>query len=100
MMPDFQVIAAIMAIGAASIAMRLTGYLAADTFPKANSTARLVRLAPGNLSIAFVALGCFENGWPSFVGSVVALITMVYCKRQWAALIAGFVASALVAAAM
>lgn len=99
-MPDFHVIAAIMAIGAASIAMRLTGYLAADTFPRGNATARLVRLAPGNLSIAFVALGCIESGWPSFAGSVVALIAMVYGKRQWAALIAGFVASALVAAVM
>jgi hypothetical protein len=97
-MPDFHVVAAIMAIGGASIAMRLTGYLAADTFPRAKTAARLVRLAPGNLSIAFVAIGCVENGWPSFIGSVVALTAMVYGKRQWAALIAGFVAAALVAA--
>jgi hypothetical protein len=98
-MTDLQVVAAILAIGGASIAMRLAGYVAADVLPGATVTARVVRLAPGNLSIAFVTIGCVQGGWPSFIGSAVALTGMVISKRQWAALILGFVASALVAAA-
>jgi len=79
--------------------MRLTGYVAADVLPGATLTARIVRLAPGNLSIAFVTIGCAQGGWPSFIGSAVALTGMVVSKRQWVALILGFVAAALVAAA-
>jgi len=97
-MTDPQVVAAIMAIGGASIAMRLTGYVAADVLPGTAVTARIVRLAPGNLSIAFVTIGCMQGGWPSFIGSAVALTGMVSSKRQWLALLLGFVASALVAA--
>jgi hypothetical protein len=97
-MTDLQVYVAIAAIGAASIAMRLTGYLAATALPKANLTARIVRLAPGNLSVAFVAVGCFQGGWPSTVGSLAALTAMIAFGRQWAALLLGFIASALVAA--
>jgi hypothetical protein len=97
-MTDLQVIVTIMAIGAVSIAMRLSGYLAAHTLPKTNFTARIVRLAPGNLAIAFVALGCLQSGWPSFVGSIAALTAMIVAGRQWAALLVGFIASALVAA--
>ena len=97
-MTDLQVIAAIMAIGGASIAMRLTGYVAVDLLPGASVTARIVRLAPGNLSVAFVTIGCVQGGWPSVIGSAVALTGMVLSKRQWAALLMGFVAAALVAA--
>src|SRR5882672_2974736 len=98
MMPDLQTVAAILSIGAVSIAMRLSGYLAADAVPKAGSVARIIRLAPGNLSIAFVAVGCLAGGWTSFIGSIAALTGMVLLKRQWAALGVGFIAAALVAA--
>jgi hypothetical protein len=98
MMPDLETVIAIMAIGAASIAMRLIGYLAAGAVPTTHAAARIIRLAPGNLSVAFVALGCLQGGWPGLTGSGVALASAVVSKRQWVALALGFAAAALVAA--
>ena len=90
MMPDWHVLAAIMAVGIASYAMRTGGFLAAGFVPEQSLVARLLRLAPGNLFVAFTAAGCLEGGWPSFVGSLAALATMAVTGKEWAALAAGF----------
>jgi anti-sigma factor RsiW len=58
---------------------------------------RLLRLAPGNLFIAFAAAGCLEGGMPSLAGSLGAFVTMAVVKREWAALAVGFSAAALTA---
>ena len=58
---------------------------------------RLLRLAPGNLFVAFAAAGILEGGLPSLAGCLGAVTAMAVTKREWAALGAGFAAAALVA---
>lgn len=94
-MPDWRVLLAISAVGAASYAMRIGGYLAAGSVRETSLPSRLLRLAPGNLFVAFVVAGCLHGGLPSLVGAAAALGTMVACKREWAALAAGFAGAAL-----
>ncbi|HLI13981.1 MAG TPA: AzlD domain-containing protein [Alphaproteobacteria bacterium] len=99
-MPDAQVLAAIVAVGIASYAMRVGGFLAASVMPQHGMLPRLLRLAPGNLVVAFAAAGIQEGGWPSLAGCLAAVATMVATNREWAALGAGFAAAALAAAVM
>ena len=96
-MSEWRVLAAILAVGASSYAMRAGGFLAAGALPNTGAIPRLLRLAPGNLFIAFTAAGYFGGGWPSLVGSLFALVTMIVAKREWAALAAGFAAAATAA---
>ena len=97
-MPDPQTLAVILAVGAASYAMRAGGFLAAGAMPQNGLLPRLLRLAPGNLFIAFAAAGILEGGWPSLVGCLAAVAAMAATNREWAALGAGFGAAALAAA--
>lgn len=97
-MPDAHILAAILAIGAASYAMRAGGFLAAGLSPKDGLLQRLLRLAPGNLFVAFAAAGMMEGGWPSAVGCLGAVATMLLAKREWAALAVGFALAAVTAA--
>src|ERR1700754_1026886 len=92
-MPETQVLAVILAVGAASYAMRAGGFLMASALPRLNLMQRLLRLAPGNLFIAFAAAGAWEGGWPSLVGGLAAVAAMAATKREWAALGAGFSAA-------
>jgi branched-subunit amino acid transport protein len=97
-MPEWQVLAVILAVGAASYAMRAGGFLAASALPQHGLIPRLLRLAPGNLFVAFAAAGILEGGWPSLVGCCGAVAAMALTKREWAALGAGFGAAALASA--
>ena|SRR5437762_956045 len=97
-MPDWRVLGAILALGLASYAMRAVGFMAAGSLSNEGTASRLLRLAPGNLFVAFAAAGCLEGGWPSLAGSLVALATMAVTKKEWAALGAGFAAAAAAAA--
>jgi uncharacterized membrane protein len=97
-MPDWRVLAAIAALGLASYAMRAGGFLAVGAFPEDGIVARCLRLAPGNLFVAFVAAGCLGGGWPSLAGCLAALATMTVTKREWAALGAGFAVAAAASA--
>ncbi len=97
-MPEGQVLAVILAVGAASYAMRAGGFLMASILPQQGLLPRLLRLAPGNLLAAFTAVGILEGRWPSFVGSIATVVVMAATKREWAALGAGFGASAFVSA--
>lgn len=97
-MSDWRVLAAIAAIGLTSYATRAGGFLAVSAFPESGFVARFLRLAPGNLFIAFAAAGCLEGGWPSLAGSVAALAMMAATQREWAALGAGFSVAAAVSA--
>jgi hypothetical protein len=97
-MVKWQVVAAIFAVGAASYAMRSAGYLAATILPKRGLLPRILRLAPGNLFIAFAATGVVHGGWPAFAGCVGAIATMAVTQREWAALGSGFGAAALATA--
>jgi hypothetical protein len=96
-MPDWCVIAAILALGAASYAMRAGGFLAAGTLRNDGLLARLLRLAPGNLCVAFGAAGVLEGGVPHLAGCAAAIAAMAITEREWAALGAGFAAAALAA---
>ena len=98
MMPDGQILGVVLAVGAASYAMRAGGFLAASALPQSGLLPRLLRLAPGNLFIAFAAAGILQGGWPSLVGCLGAVATMAATNREWAALGAGFGAAALAAA--
>jgi uncharacterized membrane protein len=89
-MPEPHVLAVILAVGAASYAMRGGGFLAASVLPQQGLLPRLLRLAPGNLFIAFAAAGMLEGGWPSLIGAAAAVATVAVTKREWAALGAGF----------
>ncbi len=95
-MPDWWVLATIGCIGVTSYALRVGGFAVAGLVPATGSAQRLLRLAPGNLFVAFLAAGCLEAGAPNVVGSLVAVVTMVVLRREWAALIAGFAAAAVV----
>jgi hypothetical protein len=98
MMLEWQIIAAVFAVGAASYAMRSGGYLAAGALPQTGVSPSFLRFAPGNLFVAFVAAGIVEGGWPSLVGCFGAVTTMVVTKREWAALGVGFSLAALISA--
>ena len=98
-MPEPEVLAVILAVGAAAFAMRTGGYLMASALPRMTFIERLLRLAPGNLFIAFAAAGAWEGGWPALTGGLAAVAAMAATKREWAALGAGF-AAALVTAAI
>lgn len=97
-MNEWQIYAAILAVGAASYAMRSAGYLAATLLPKTGLLPRILRLAPGNLFIAFAATNIVHGGWPTLAGCVGAIATMWITKREWAALGGGFGAAALASA--
>jgi hypothetical protein len=97
-MPEWPVFAVVLAVGAASYAMRAGGFLAASALPQSGALPRLLRLAPGNLFAAFTAAGIVEGGWPSLVGCLAAASAMAATKREWAALGAGFGAVALISA--
>jgi uncharacterized membrane protein len=99
MMPEAQVLGVILAVGAASFAMRAGGFLLASVLPHLTLMQRVLRLAPGNLFIAFAAAGVWEGGWASLIGGLAAVTAMALTKREWAALGAGF-AAALAAAAV
>ena len=99
-MPEPQVLLAIFAVGAASYAMRAGGFLAAGAMPQRGLLPRLLRLAPGNLFVAFAASGILQGGWPSLLGCLAAVATMAATKREWAALAAGFVAAGLASIAL
>jgi hypothetical protein len=100
MMPDWRIVAVVFAVGAASYAMRAGGFLAASALPQSGIFPRLLRLAPGNLLVAFAAAGVLEGGWPSLVGCLAAVAAMAFAKREWAALGAGFAAAALISAVL
>ena len=94
-MPEWQILAVVFAVGAASYAMRASGFLAAGALPQSGVWPRLLRLAPGNLLVSFVAAGIVEGGWTSLVGCLGAAATMAATKREWAALGAGCALAAL-----
>jgi branched-subunit amino acid transport protein len=98
MMSELRVILAILAIGVVSYALRIGGFLAGGAVPQNGLWQRFLRLAPGNLCVAFAAAGILQGGWPSLFGCVSAVITMSLTNREWAALGAGFAATALTAA--
>lgn len=97
-MPEPRILAVILAVGAASYAMRAGGFLAAGALPHGGLLPRLLRLAPGNLFAAFAAAGILQGGWPSLMGCLGAVVTMAATKREWAALGAGFGVAALASA--
>ncbi len=97
-MPDPRILAVILAVGAASYAMRAGGFVAAGVMPQDGLLPRLLRLAPGNLFAAFAAAGVLQGGWPSLAGCLGAVAMMAATKREWAALGAGFAAAALASA--
>ena len=96
-MPDAHILVVILAVGAASYAMRAGGFVAAGAMSEQGLLARLLRLAPGNLFAAFAAAGLLEGGWPSVAGSLAAVAAMAVTRREWAALGLGFAAAAIAA---
>jgi hypothetical protein len=94
---DWRVLVAIGVLGLVSYALRSGGFLAAGLMREDGSVTRFLRLAPGNLFIAFVAAACFEGGWPSAIGSTAALAGMVTTRKEWVALTADFSAAAVAA---
>lgn len=97
-MPDWIVLAAIFAIGAVSYLMRVGGYLTAGTFHPNGKMARLVKLAPSNMLVAFVAAGIHDGGTPYLAGCIAAAAVVATLRQEWLALGAGFAAAALASA--
>jgi uncharacterized membrane protein len=97
-MPDWKIDLAILAVGLAAYAMRAGGFLAVGAMPQTGLVPRLLRLAPGNLFVAFAAAGILEGGWPSLIGCAGAIAAMAVTRKEWAALAAGFAGAALAAA--
>ena len=96
-MPDPQALAAILAVGATSYAMRAGGFIAAGLLPRKGLLQRLLKLAPGTLFAAFAAAGMIEGGWPSCAGCLGAILAMMATKREWIALGLGFALAATTA---
>jgi uncharacterized membrane protein len=96
-MSDWRIFATIGALGLVSYALRSGGFVAAGFMREGGSLARFLRLAPGNLFIAFVAAACFEGGWPTVIGCTAALASMASTRKEWIALSAGFIAAAVAA---
>jgi uncharacterized membrane protein len=94
---DAQILFAIAALGAASYALRAGGFLAAGAMPENGLLARLLKKAPGSLFVAFITGACAESGWPGVVGCAFGLMTALATKKEWAGLLAGFGAAAIVA---
>lgn len=97
-MPDWWTFLAIGVLGLVSYALRAGGFLAAAWIQEESVLARFLRLAPGNLFVAFVAAACVSGGRPSVVGCAAAFLAMIVTGRAWAALSAGFGAAAITAA--
>jgi len=57
--------------------------------PDGGLVARLLRLAPGNLFVAFAAAQCMQGGLVTVLACGAALAAMVASRREWAALAAG-----------
>lgn len=96
-MLEWSTLSAIVAIGAVSLALRIGGYLSAGAMDPNGRTARLIRLAPGNMLVAFVAAGVLDGGWPYLAGAFAAAFVMAVSRKDWAALPAGFAAAATAA---
>src|SRR5215475_9073701 len=94
---DAHILPGIAALGAPSFGLRAGGFLAAGAMPENGLVARLLKKAPGSLFVAFVAGACAESGWPGIVGCAFGLVTMLATKKEWAGLLAGFGAAAIVA---
>ena len=94
-MPEWQIFAVVFAVGAASYAMRTIGFLAAGALPQDGLWPKFLRLAPGNLLVAFAAAGILEGGWVSLIGCLGAAAAMKATQREWAALGTGFILVAL-----
>ncbi len=97
-MPDWIVLGAIFAIGAVSYLMRVGGYLTASAFRPDGKLARLAKLAPSNMLVAFVAAGILDGGPPYLAGCVAAAAVMATLRQEWLALGAGFGAAAIASA--
>lgn len=89
-MHDLEVLGVICILGVTCYAMRAGGYILAASMRDDGVAARFLRLAPGNLFIAFIVGGCLSGGLAGLVGTIVALMTMAITAREWAALAAGF----------
>jgi uncharacterized membrane protein len=92
---DRHVLLAITALGLTSYALRAGGFLAAGAISPNGSVARFLRMAPGNLIVAFVAAACLEGRWPALLSCTSALVVMWITRKEWAALALGFVIAAL-----
>lgn len=99
--PSFWTIyGAIAVLGLASQALRLGGYFAVGNLPPDHVIARFLRLAPGNMLVAFAAVGCLQGSWPALAGTLAAIVTMALTGKDWAATALGFGAAVAVAAAL
>lgn len=96
-MTDWRVWAGIFCVAVIGYAMRSGGFLLAGFMPAGGRIQQFLKLAPGNLFVAFCAAGCLQGGLPSVIGLAVALVAMVFIKRDGVALLAGFLAAGLVA---
>lgn len=92
------VLAVILVLGLASYAMRVGGFLAAGAMPRDGLFARLLRIAPGNLFVAFTASGILQGGWGSLAGCAAVAAVMAATRKEWLALAVGFAAVALATA--
>ena len=90
LMKNLDVLGVIFILGLTCYAMRAGGYVLAASMRDDGIAARFLRLAPGNLFIAFIVGGCLSGGLAGLVGTLVALVTMAVTAREWAALSAGF----------
>ena len=92
-MDDTDIWVAIAAIGAASYLMRAGGYLAAAAIHPESRWARVLKVASGNVLVAFVVAGCMQRGIPGCIGCAAALIAMLLTRREWLALGIGMAAA-------
>ena len=96
---DLQVLGVICVLGVTCYAMRAGGYVLAASMREDGIAARFLRLAPGNLFIAFIVGGCLSGGMAGLAGTAGAIATMAITSKEWAALGAGF-GAALAASAI
>ena len=94
-MSEWRIIGVIFTLGAVSYALRVGGFLAAGAMPQSGLIPRLLRLAPGNLLVAFAAAGIAAGGLQTLLASVATVGAMATSGREWVALGVSFAAAAL-----
>ena len=86
---DPYVLAAILAMSAATYATRAGGYLLFRSVRPGEGARRLLGYIPGTLFIAYVAPALADGGPPQWAGAVAAVAIMVATRQMSAAILGG-----------
>jgi uncharacterized membrane protein len=85
----WDVLAAILAMSAATFATRAGGYLVFRGFRPSEGIRLMLGYIPGTLFIAYVTPALADGGWPQWAGSAAAIGIMLASRQMAAAIFGG-----------